>query len=154
MDMVVADWDGPASGEDGGESGRGVEVGDKGCHTTSTLATCACLDFRGTGGRASVPASDFPLRDTTGDGERVLSGSAIVADGSAGESGSGVDAGDAGRSGIVAGLDFPVDEVEGVVEFTVSLLALAASFARILSSRVVRGRGAPSTGLPAGLEER
>lgn len=78
----------------------------------------------------------------------------MVADGNAGESGSGVDAGEAGRSGTAAGLDFPVDEVEGEVELTVSLLALAASFARILSSRVVRGRGAPSTDLPAGLAER
>ena len=98
--------------------------------------------------------SDFELRETTGDGVRVLRGSAIVADGNAGESGSGVEAGDAGRSGITAGVDLPVDEEDGVLEFTVSLLALAASFARILSSRVVRGRGVPSAGLLAGLAER
>lgn len=42
IDISVADPDGPASGEDGIESGRGVDVGDKGCHTTSTLAACAC----------------------------------------------------------------------------------------------------------------
>ena len=47
MDIVVADLDGPALGEDGGESGRGVDVGDKGCHTTSTLVACTCLDFVG-----------------------------------------------------------------------------------------------------------
>ena len=47
MDIEVAELEAPVSGEEGGESGRGVDVGDKGCHTTSTLAACTCLDFAG-----------------------------------------------------------------------------------------------------------